>query len=165
MKAFPFRRSRPPVALCDFRVPQTSPLRAACCGMYHEIRDVLSSQGRPSHWLIYDANARAGRSAEETIDLVRQYLERVNAFVDYFRSAADQVPNNTAPFAVELTVPPTGGDVAAIIHTDGLRHVDPRRFVIFGRTDPQPQRVPVLSPYYEPLQYPLLFPHGARMGP
>lgn len=70
--------------------------------MYHEIRDVLSSQGRPSHWLIYDANARAGRSAEdrppeETIDLVRQYLERVNAFVDYFRSAADQVPNNTAP--------------------------------------------------------------------
>ncbi|KAN0079303.1 hypothetical protein V8E54_004517, partial [Elaphomyces granulatus] len=50
--------------------------------------------------------------------------------------------------------------VAAIIHTSGIRHVDPRRVVIFGRTDPQPQEVPVLSPYYEPLQYPLLFPHG-----
>ena len=33
--------------------------------------------------------------------------------------------------------------------------LDPRRVVIFGRTDPRPQEVPVLSPLYEPLQYPL----------
>lgn len=43
--------------------------------------------------------------------------------------------------------------MAAIIHTDGIRNVDPRRVAIFGRTDPRPQEVPVLSPLYEPLQY------------
>jgi len=133
--------------------------------VYHEIRDVINHEGQPSHWYIYDAMARARAPGynpppEETVDLIRQYLERENPYVRFFRSAAEQVPDDTTPFAVELTVPPTGGDVAAIIHRDGLRHVDPRRVVIFGRTDPRPQQVPVLSPYYEPLQYPLLFPHG-----
>ena len=133
--------------------------------IYHEIRDVMNHEGLPAHWFIYDNTARPGTDAEhrppqETMHLVRQYLEHVNTFVNSFRSAADQVQDNTAPFAIELTVPPTGGDVAAIIHTDGLRHVDPRRVVIYGRADPRPQEVPVLSPLYEPLQYPLLFPHG-----
>jgi hypothetical protein len=80
--------------------------------------------------------------------MFREYLERVNPYVRSFRSTTEQVPNNATLFAIELTVPPTGG----------VGYIDPRKVVIFGRTNPQ--EVPVLSPYYEPLQYPLLFPHG-----
>jgi Helitron helicase-like domain at N-terminus len=147
-------------------VPFRGPANVVLEGrVYHQIRDVLNPDGRPAHWFIYDANRRAGRAVEdqppqETLDLIRGYLERVNTFVRYFRSAADQIPDDTTPFAVELTVPPTGGGRGRHHPYRRLRNVDPRRVAIFGRTDPQPREVPVLSPYYEPLQYPLLFPHG-----
>lgn len=44
--------------------------------------------------------------------MVRQYLEHLNTLLT--TSATNQVPDNATLFAVELTVPPTGGDVAAI---------------------------------------------------
>ena len=105
--------------------------------IYHEIRDVMNHEGLPAHWFIYDNTARPGTDAEhrppqETMHLVRQYLEHVNTFVNSFRSAADQVQDNTAPFAIELTVPPTGGDVAA--KGDSSYHVENTKVISIKET-------------------------------
>jgi hypothetical protein len=52
----------------------------------HELRDVISSESRPAFWFVFDPMARAGRAAgdrppDNTMTLIRQYLERENAYV------------------------------------------------------------------------------------
>jgi hypothetical protein len=71
-----------------------------------------------------------------------------------------EVADDTEPLAVELRIPPAGGEIAAVVNTDNLRQVQPRQVVFFRKGGLPPRFVPVLSCQYEPLQYPLLFPHG-----
>jgi hypothetical protein len=94
------------------------------------------------------------------VTLVRTFLERVNPYVHSIRHGVDQVGSLAWPIGVELRVPPAGGEVAAIINTDGLRDVQPRQVVFFHRGGQLPRFLPILSCQYEALQYPLLFPHG-----
>lgn len=134
--------------------------------VYHRLLDV-AGKGHSMHWFLYDEAARAERAreqsvAEDAVNTVRQFLERASPYVRTLRHALTQVSDEAMPLAVELSVPPVGGEIAAIINTDGLRHVSPRKVVFFRRGGLQPRFVPILSCLYEPLQYPLLFPHGIR---
>jgi hypothetical protein len=70
------------------------------------------------------------------------------------------VSEQATPLAIELCVPPAGGELAAVINTENLRYISSRKIVFFRKGGLQPRFVPILSCQYEPLQYPLLFPHG-----
>ncbi|KAF7113861.1 hypothetical protein CNMCM5793_004916 [Aspergillus hiratsukae] len=134
--------------------------------VYHRLMDV-ADKGHSMHWFLYDEAARAERAREQSVpedavNTVRQFLEQVSPYVRTLRHALTQVSDEAMPLAVELSVPSAGGEIAAIINTDSLRHVSPRQVVFFRRGGLQPRFVPILSCLYEPLQYPLLFPHGTR---
>ncbi|EAW24643.1 uncharacterized protein NFIA_101270 [Aspergillus fischeri NRRL 181] len=134
--------------------------------VYHRSLDI-TDKGHSMHWFLYDEAARAERAREQSlpedaVNTVRQFLDRASPYVRTLRHALTQVSDEAMPLAVELSVPPTGGEIAAVINTDSLRHVNPRQVVFFGRGGLQPRFVPILSCQYEPLQYPLLFPHGTR---
>lgn len=64
------------------------------------------------------------------------------------------------PVAVELQHRPAGGELDAIINTLNLQVVDNRKIIFFRHGGHPPQFVDIPSRLYEPLQYPLLFPHG-----
>jgi hypothetical protein len=89
-------------------------------------------------WFLYDEAARAERAreqsvAEDAVNAVRQYLEQVSPYVRSLHHAVNQVRDEAMPLALELSVPPAGGEIATIINTDSLRHVDPRKVVFFRR--------------------------------
>jgi len=131
--------------------------------IYHRLLDI-ADQGHSMHWFLYDEAARTEQARELSVPegavgTVCQFLEQVNPYVGHLRHAVSQVSDEATPLAVELTVPPAGGEIAAVINTEGLRHVSPRQVVFFRRGGLQPRFVPILSPQYKPLQYPLLFPH------
>ncbi|KAN0086718.1 hypothetical protein V8E54_000406 [Elaphomyces granulatus] len=56
--------------------------------VYHEIRDIINQEGRPSHWFIYDAMERAGSP---------DYLQFVRT-MDRLRRARDTCPRGRHRF-------------------------------------------------------------------
>jgi hypothetical protein len=132
--------------------------------VYHRLLDI-AEEGHSMHWFLYDEAARFMQAREQsvpqgTVEIIRHFLEQVSPYVRNLRHAVTQVNDEALPLAIELAVPAAGGDIAAIINTDSLRHVNPRKVVFFRHSGLQPQFVAILSAQYEPLQYPLLFPHG-----
>jgi len=118
-------------------------------------------------WLFrnYDETARDRQGIEQGIPLdviqqIRDLLESINPYVSTIRRALDQVEDDSTPVAVELQHLPAGGELAAIINTQNLSTVHPRKVVFFRSGSDAPRYVHILSRHYEPLQYPLLFPHG-----
>jgi hypothetical protein len=84
----------------------------------------------------------------------------VNPYISTIRHALDQVENETIPVGVELLHLPAGRELAAIINTQNLSTVHPRKVVFFRSGADAPRYVHILSRHYEPLQYPLLFSHS-----
>ena len=97
---------------------------------------------------------------EDAIQEVRHLLQSVNPYISTIRHALDQVEDESTPVAVELQHVTAGGELAAIINTQNLSSVHPRKVVFFRSGTDTPRYVHILSRHYEPLQYPLLFPHG-----
>ncbi|KAJ6041223.1 uncharacterized protein N7446_010881 [Penicillium canescens] len=134
--------------------------------IYHRLLDVADT-GHSMHWFLYDESERGLRARDHDIpnDIlhgIREFLGLVNPYVRTLRHAVSQVPDQTVALAVELSIPPAGGELAAVITTENLRRVAPRQVVFYRKGGQQPRFVPTLSCQYEPLQYPLLFPHGTR---
>ncbi|KAJ6003691.1 hypothetical protein N7522_006383 [Penicillium canescens] len=134
--------------------------------IYHRLLDVADT-GHSMHWFLYDESERGLRARDHDIpnDIlhgIRDFLSLVNPYVRTLRHAVSQVPDQTVALAVELSIPPAGGELAAVITTENLRRVAPRQVVFYRKGGQQPRFVPTLSCQYEPLQYPLLFPHGTR---
>lgn len=67
---------------------------------------------------------------------------------------------HTATTALELSESSSNNDFAAIMHAANSTSVRPRNILIWRNSDQEPTFVPIYSRHYEPLQYPLLFPHG-----
>ena len=116
-------------------------------------------------WFLYDETTRDRQGIEhgvplDTIQQVRDLLEFVNPYVSTIRHALDQVEDEAASVAIELQHLPAGGELAAIINTQNLSAIHPRKVVFFRSGVDAPHYVHILSRYYEPLQYPLLFSHG-----
>ncbi|KAJ6038801.1 hypothetical protein N7460_007518 [Penicillium canescens] len=134
--------------------------------IYHRLLDVADT-GHSMHWFLYDESERGLRARHHDIpnDIlhgIHDFLSLVNPYVRTLRHAVSQVPDQTVALAVELSIPPAGGELAAVITTENLRRVAPRQVVFYRKGGQQPRFVPTLSCQYEPLQYPLLFPHGTR---
>jgi hypothetical protein len=62
--------------------------------------------------------------------------------------------------ALELQGPSANGDFAVLAHIANSTSFQPRSIVIWKHRDAEPEFINLLSPHYEPMQYPLLFPHG-----
>jgi Helitron helicase-like domain at N-terminus len=66
-----------------------------------------------------------------------------------------------APSAyIELADPGPGEEIAAIYHVGNAPALTGRELHIQHVADATPSQISILCPLYEPLQYPLLFPHG-----
>ncbi|KIJ29972.1 hypothetical protein M422DRAFT_268538 [Sphaerobolus stellatus SS14] len=64
------------------------------------------------------------------------------------------------PAALELQEASTNGDFAALIHAGNTVNVQLRSILIWHNSENEPTFMSIYSCHYEPLQYPLLFPHG-----
>ncbi|KFA70978.1 hypothetical protein S40288_11752 [Stachybotrys chartarum IBT 40288] len=131
--------------------------------VYHRLLD-LSSGEHSMRWFLYDEASRSETATARKVPLqavekVRQLLEAVNPYVRTVRRALVNVDPDSTPIAVQLGDFHADGEVAAIINTENLGRIDPRKVVFFHHNG-RLQIVNILSRHYEPLQYPLLFPHG-----
>lgn len=140
-----------------------APSNVAITGrVYHQMID--ATQGQHSiRWFLYDENARTNQAQQQNLSPVlvnsfREFLESYNPFLHHFRQAFN--PNTDNSLAIELYTPTSGGEVAAIIHANNIRQIYPRSIMVFKNLQQRPQPISILSPLYEPLQYPLFFPHG-----
>ena len=71
------------------------------------------------------------------------------------------IPASDAPFTLELHNTAVGaGELAALVHVANIQELRPRGILIHRNGSSASQKVSILSPQYELLQYPLLFPHG-----
>lgn len=57
---------------------------------------------------------------------------RIPIYVHTLRHAVTEIDNDTTPLAIELSIPPGGQEIAAVINTDNLRHVTPRKIAFFA---------------------------------
>jgi hypothetical protein len=63
-------------------------------------------------------------------------------------------------FGLHLDQVVAGTEVAAVINPYNMHEVRRRKIVVSHKGKLSPNFVDILSPLYEPLQYPLLFPFG-----
>jgi hypothetical protein len=94
------------------------------------------------------------------VDQIRNLLELGNPYISILQYAQSEAGPQAIPLVVELQYRPAGGELTAIVNTHNLNVVDAGKIVFFRRGGRQPQFIDNLSRQYEPLQYPLLFPHG-----
>ena len=132
--------------------------------VYHRILD----PGDGAHswrWFLYDSTGRTTaadqlRVPQQVIEATCRMLEEFNPFLNKVRSA--MASTDASSYAVFLDQPSTGGEIAAIVSAQNLSNIQGRRIVV-TRTDSRPvsEFIDIMSPSYEPLQYPLLFPFGS----
>jgi hypothetical protein len=132
--------------------------------VYHRLFNL--SEGEYSMRLfLYDETAGTQKAIDrqlplDAVDQIRDLLESINPYVSTLRYALGEAGPDANSLAVGLRHRPAGGELAAIINTHNLSVVDTRKIVFFRRDGRQPRFVDILSRQYEPLQYPLLFPHN-----
>jgi hypothetical protein len=132
--------------------------------VYHQLRNISQGQ-HPLRWLLYDQQEQDAQSRQLSVstaffDATRRLLEGVNPYIHELRSAFTTIPEGT-PLTVEISSSAHAGEIAAIVHVSNVQDIGPRSILIHSSQDLSPARkVSILSPHYEPLQYPLLFPHG-----
>jgi hypothetical protein len=136
---------------------------------YHRVRPRHSSSA--IRWILFDGFETAhipfptnsSQIPNMWITALKRSLSRVNPFVKSLITFASQIPH--APnLHLELAENGVTPEVAAIIRFDNtsLREIAPRTIVIQQNVDQRPQQVSTTSSLWEPLVYPLLFPHGTR---
>ena len=132
---------------------------------YHHIFDITSTE-HSLHWYLYDEQDRLSEATNRNlpaswINSISSDLQQLNPYVHHLHQFSTTWTHNPeAVTALELAnVAPTG-DFAAIMHASNSVHVGPRSIVIWHNSDDDPSFIPIFNRHYEPLQYPLLFPHG-----
>ena len=131
--------------------------------VYHRILN--PTEGEHSwRWFLVDGSGRAQEAERlaiplEVVEATRVLLEDENPFLKTVRSA--MMDTDAEAYTIFLDQPSTGGEIAAVVSAHNLAHVRERRIII-TRTDNRPttEFIDIMSPSYEPLQYPLLFPRG-----
>lgn len=132
--------------------------------VYHRIRPTHTNSA--IRWLLYDgfiANTPHANHASTLpptwIPAVRDALLSVNPFVSALRHFS-QLDSFQCPHA-QLILQDGGNEIAAVISLNNTAHseIQPCRLVI-TRINGHSQRIPSVSCLWEPLAYPLFFPHG-----
>jgi Helitron helicase-like domain at N-terminus len=130
---------------------------------YHWIFDVNDSR-HSLHWYLYDENERVSEAGNrqvpnDWVDAVKTDLDRCNPYVHHLQQF-HEIPD-TVSTSLELSDFSSGGDFAAIMHAANSTTVTPRSILIRKNIDIAPTFIPIFNRHYEPLQYPVLFPHGS----
>ena len=140
-----------------------TPSNVAITGrVYHQLYDV--TQGSQSlRWFLYDEQGHGREAAQQGIvpELVAKFhyeLATLNPFIRKLRHAFDF--STTQTLTVELRATSTGGNIAALIHSNNLHQANPRSILIQYNGSLTQQQIDILSPFYEPLQYPIFVPQG-----
>ena len=129
---------------------------------YHRLFDIADNS-HSLHWFLYDSaeRDRQGESYNVPIDWVHQLETDLNAENPYISQLRrfNTLPD-TSTCALQLSDVASNGDFAAILHAENSTTINPRSIVIWRNRDAAPTFISIYSRHYEPLQYPLLFPHG-----
>lgn len=148
-------------------IPFQGPANVAITGrIYHRLLHI--DQGSHSmRWFLYDgedARREAGQRWNIPLDLLnafRQHLDEVNPFVRTIRHAITSVGNTSTPLSIRLDGYIAATEMGALLYSTNMQRVNRRQVVFYRNTDQQPEFLDILSPLYEPLQYPILFPDGS----
>jgi hypothetical protein len=130
---------------------------------YHRLFDI-NDPTHSLHWFLYDEHERDLHGSEFNVPLnwihaLRDDLFDHNPYVRHLKQFHG-IPD-TETTALLLGDFSTGGDFAAIMHAANSTTIKPRSVLIWRNRDEDPTFIPIFSRHYEPLQYPLLFPHGS----
>jgi len=132
--------------------------------VYHRIRPTHTNSA--IRWLLYDgfvANMPHANHASALpptwIPAVRDALLSINPFVSALRHFS-HLNAFECPRA-ELILHDGGNEIAAVISLNNTAHSEIRpRHLVITRVNGHTQRIPSISRLWEPLAYPLFFPHG-----
>ena len=132
--------------------------------IYHRMLN-LNTPNHSFYWFLYDEDSRYTAAQQFQISRwilnnLTDTLRLVNPYIHQLQAAISMVSSDEKSFAIELDLPTTGGELAAIVQASNLTHIEPRKIVVFNKTSTQPRFISILSNQYELLQYPLLFPYG-----
>ncbi len=135
--------------------------------IYHRIRP--SHRDSAVKWLIYDGfnpafapySRHAAQLPPQWIVTMQNVLVRINPFVRAL-NILGQLPPHLCPTAHVVLEEGTAAELAACLSFDNtsLSQIRPRRMVISRARTAANITVPTVSRLWEPLAYPLLFPHG-----
>jgi hypothetical protein len=134
--------------------------------VYHRIRPHHASSA--VRWILYDGfeNASAPHTAifaslpPHWIDAVRDALTHSNPFVQRLQALSLYVPTQQTNLRIEL-LEDTQPELVALLRFDSTSRsgITPRRLTV-RLNDNTIEHVPSTSRLWEPLAYPLFFPHG-----
>ncbi|KIJ64991.1 hypothetical protein HYDPIDRAFT_27728 [Hydnomerulius pinastri MD-312] len=133
--------------------------------VYHRVRPNHTNSA--VRWLLYDGFMQNVPHADWAatlppgwINAVREALWEVNPFVAALREL--NIASTHCPTASLILHDAGAAEVAAIMSFDNTStsEIKSRRLVI-SRVNGRNQRIPTVSRLWEPLAYPLLFPHGS----
>jgi Helitron helicase-like domain at N-terminus len=117
------------------------------------------------HWFLYDSQddqnaAGAGQSIPAPlIDAFRNALIKHNPYYRLLGEFHQFHPNQSA--FLQLKDHAANGEIGAIMRTTTSSiDVEPRSVYVYRGANTSPKAISILSPQYEPLQYPLLFFNG-----
>jgi hypothetical protein len=121
----------------------------------------------PAHWFLYDAAARGPKAQGNHIpsclmEDVRLDLEEYNHLYHAYEPFAQFEPDTEeAHIELDLANPGRSNEIAALYHVGSALNKKTSRIVYIQRSGAStPTQIPILSPLYEPLQYPLFFLDG-----
>ena len=94
------------------------------------------------------------------LDAMKQFLNAINSYVRQLYCAFHCLLD-TIPAYIKLKNSTADGEMTAIIHVANLHSIKSHSIYIYRKaTGAMSEEISILSSHYEPLQYPLLFPHG-----
>ena len=132
---------------------------------YHRVFSTDTTEyDHPAYWLLYDASGRsraahARNLPDHYVEAVRFDLEEHNDLYRTYRNFAQYEPDFEDAY-IELSDPGSGDEIAALYHVGSAPRSNARCIYIQRASDARPSPIPICHPLYEPLQYPLLFPHA-----
>ncbi len=117
------------------------------------------------------AVAKRKEADPKMVSEINTFLQEVNPLCPVFKQLGTH-PSDTAHIVFEKTSRTTHGpvlgdqprcpEIAAILKNDaGGTQQAPRKVTVWKVNDRAPQFVNILDPTYEPLQYPVIFPHAS----
>jgi hypothetical protein len=117
------------------------------------------------HWFLYDsqddqiAAGQAQSIPTFIIDKFRQALIQHNGYYRELGKFRQFYPNQ--PAYLQLKNHTANGEIGALMRTTTSSiDVEPRSVYIYRDANTGPKAISILSPHYEPMQYPLLFFNG-----
>ena len=128
--------------------------------VYHWMLDLDADQGS-LQWFLFDEQGhfQAGAQQDVLAHMVaacKALLESCSPYIRTLRHAVQTT--GLLHFDLHLDQAVAGREVAAIVNPYNMHEVRCRKVVVAHKGKLKPDFVNILSPLYEPLQYPLLFP-------